>query len=613
MDIKTRAFSFPKTINEKTRSCRAVIATEDPVPVWDQERWDITNEVLISTGVVIPQAGQVPLLDAHNRGTIRDICGSARDAVTASGGVEADIYFSRTPEGERAFENVKSGHLTDLSVGYKVLESTWIPAGKSELIEGRTFEGPVRVTTKWGLKEVSLTPIGADANAKIRSEADMLDKNREEEIRKAERERVLGIRDACHVVHADDLAEDLVRSDLTLEQARSELIKRLKGRNPPISGPSDYGQAFHAGQDESDKRRSAIIDGIALRSGVGLENPAPGATEYAGTSLLDIAQECLTGIGVRLRGFVSKSRIAELALRNRSFGAHGTGDFPALMGASAERILRATYQQAPSTWRAFCTVGQANDFREMERIQISEAPELDLLNEHEEYKHGSLSESKAVLSVHKYGKIFSVTWEAIVNDDLGAFAQIPKAFGMSAARKVNDVVYGILTTNPTMSDGKPLFHADHGNLAAGGDVGLPDVLTLDAARQAIRTQTGLNGAILNLAPKYLVGPAALETTIDQILNSISLDDANSGKRNPFYRKLEPIVDALLDQDSNRTWYLIADPRTIDTIEVAFLHNSQAPDVIESETFGHDSVEYKCRFVFGAAPIDHRGFYKNPGA
>ena len=118
---------------------------------------------------------------------------------------------------------------------------------------------------------------------------------------------------------------------------------------------------------------------------------------------------------------------------------------------------------------------------------------------------------------------------------------------------------------------------------------------------------------MNLAPKYLVGPAALETTIDQILNSISLDDANSGKRNPFYRKLEPIVDALLDQDSNRTWYLIADPRTIDTIEVAFLHNSQAPDVIESETFGHDSVEYKCRFVFGAAPIDHRGFYKNPGA
>jgi hypothetical protein len=59
------------------------------------------------------------------------------------------------------------------------------------------------------------------------------------------------------------------------------------------------------------------------------------------------------------------------------------------------------------------------------------------------------------------GKIFSLTRQAIINDDLDAFTKIPNAWAVLAIRTIGDLVYAILTGNPRMSDGIALFHADH--------------------------------------------------------------------------------------------------------------------------------------------------------
>lgn len=160
----------PKTYNAETHSVRAIVATETPVRVANYEEWRMENEVLLMSGFTLPEGrDQVPLLDSHQRYSIDDMLGSLRGFQPIDGKLWADLHFSTTEDGQKAETMVKEGHLTDISGGYRTLESTWIPEGQKGTVQGRTYEGPIRITTKWMLKEASLTPIGADVFAQTRS------------------------------------------------------------------------------------------------------------------------------------------------------------------------------------------------------------------------------------------------------------------------------------------------------------------------------------------------------------------------------------------------------------------------------------------------------------
>lgn len=149
-----------------------ILSTEKPTTVFDWERWEFVEEILMADGMVVPRAGQVPLLDTHARFTIRNILGH----VNGFGDAVADGYVARSglshyaddEDGALARSKVDGGHLTDGSVGYQVLASVWVPEKTEVTINGRTFVGPVRVVTEWLLKEFSLCPIGADVLAKVR-------------------------------------------------------------------------------------------------------------------------------------------------------------------------------------------------------------------------------------------------------------------------------------------------------------------------------------------------------------------------------------------------------------------------------------------------------------
>ena len=79
-----------------------------------------------------------------------------------------------------------------------------------------------------------------------------------------------------------------------------------------------------------------------------------------------------------------------------------------------------------------------------------------------------------------------------------AFTRIPSLFGTAAATLESDVVWGIVTANPTMGDGVALFHSNHKNLTATGTA--LDVANLGKARAQMARQTGLDGkTVLNIA------------------------------------------------------------------------------------------------------------------
>jgi len=156
------------TFSEEGRSVEAVISTEQPVDMPDWGRQQMIPEVLVPSGAEFPSSRQVPFLDSHQRRSVKDQLGSARDIKVNGNEITAKLVFRKSTESDDALGGVRDGHITDVSVGYDVLKRQHVEAGAKKTIGHRTYEGPVNVVTKWRLREVSLTPIGADDQAKLR-------------------------------------------------------------------------------------------------------------------------------------------------------------------------------------------------------------------------------------------------------------------------------------------------------------------------------------------------------------------------------------------------------------------------------------------------------------
>lgn len=172
-DLTVRSYEIrADTWDDKTRSFEAVLATEAPVMVLDMQRWEPVEEILLMPGCKIPKKGQIPLLDSHDRTSIRSgQIGSVRNLRVEGDKLIGRCYLSAAEE--EIATKVREGHVTDCSVGYQVRTSVIIEPEQTVEVEGHSFTAgarPLRITTEWLLKENSLCPIGADEGAKVREE-----------------------------------------------------------------------------------------------------------------------------------------------------------------------------------------------------------------------------------------------------------------------------------------------------------------------------------------------------------------------------------------------------------------------------------------------------------
>jgi hypothetical protein len=337
--------------------------------------------------------------------------------------------------------------------------------------------------------------------------------------------------------------------------------------------------------------------------------------------MLEMGRDHLERAGVDTR-YMTRMELAGAMLQHRSGGMLGASDFANLLGAVANKRLRSGYEESmPSYQRWARRAPNAPDFKAMNVVNLAGAPDLLQTNEHGEFKYGAMTDGKETYSLITYGRIVSLSRQAVVNDDLRGFDRLVSAFGNSAARLENRTVYAILTANANLADGGALFNSTvvttaggHANLAGAGAA--ISVTTLGAGRAAMRLQKGLQSEELNIAPAYLIVPATQENLAYQF-TSANYVPAQASNINEFRAggrtALEPIVEALLDANSTTAWYLAASTGSVDTVEYCFLDGAEGP-VIESEVgFEVDGISYKCREDFAAKAIDFRGLYKNPGA
>ena len=625
------------------RTARLSFASETPV----RDYWYGKEILRVSDSSMNTErfsAGVMPVLFNHDRDKV-----IARvDKIWTEGSkAYADITFDDDELSERILKKVESGSLRGVSVGYNIQNYSIIERDETST-DG--IEGPALIADKWEVFEISIVSIPADAavgvgrsrlyssdgfrdmgdgadsgetveteppqstptgsgqtkepghkeNNNESEEKEMTPEERqalETEIRTKELQRQSGIRALCRElkIEAKDMEAMLQDADCTMEKANERALAILKERMKPTAPPKVTVTA-----DEADKKRAAIVDGLFLRHGGILEKPADGADEFRNCRFVDVARMTLQDAGETGIGRLSERELLKRALTT-------TSALSAVADNLAHKSLSSGYNEVATTYGAWTQTGSNTDFKVAKRYRIYDAMAPVKIPEGGEFSYSELLDESVGVQLATYGDATNFTREMMINDDLSVLVKIPALLRTSMERYKNHLAYKALIAANNYS-------TDKGNL---GTAAALSVKSLGEAKKLMRKQKLGNNTVLNIVPKYLIIPAALETVAEQLLTSTADPEGkNSGVSNPANRtrsNLELIVDATLDELSGETaYYLVATKGMVDTIEVCYLNGNAAPIIETGTDFNNLGINFRMYHDFAINVLDTRGLVKNAG-
>lgn len=600
LELLTRAAqASASTVNAEARTVQVVFATEAPVQRRDYD--GPYNEILeISKSAILSgrlETG-MSVLDSHRSGSMANRLGSV---VPGSLRIEQNkavvtIKLSRKPDSDAILQDVLDGHILPISVGYRIEKSDRTEATGNEIATVRA--------TLWEPLEISIVSVPADASAHSRQKEPTMPEEQKTEtnraaMRVADRRTFINSAPCLAMVPDAEEREELVQATrgMNQDQVRAAVFDAVATRQEaaPTFPVVETGQ----GQTSFTARSEALYSRITG------QRPEGFARDFMDSSLVEHARGLLEERGVRTNGLSRDEVFA------RSF--HTTSDFPLLLQSTSNRILHDAFVLAQSPVRTMLTRSTTmNDFRAKQGLRVSDMGLLTKVNEAGEITSTTRAEIGAEsYKLDTFARMFSLTRQALINDDLSGLSDFTATAGRMAAETENELVFSLLASNPTMGeDGVVMFHADHGNLAGTG-TGL-DVGSLTGVRKAMRSQKTIkNGkehqAFISVTPKYLVVGPELETAAEMVLTS--LNATTTADVNPFAGTLTLLVEPRI---TDASWYVFAEPSRLPVLEAASLSSAQGPQMATQEGFDVMGVKFRVSLDFGCGAVDFRGAYRNPG-
>ena len=633
--LQTRAMFAPDTINVEERTVEVVWTTGAQVKRASWSRGDYIEELSLAPGAVRLERLNMgaPLLDSHDSFGLRNVMGVVERAWLNGNEGRALVRFSRRDDVEPIFQDVRDGILRNISVGYKT--------HKTERDE--TGATPIERAVDWEPYELSLVPIPADAGAQVRSEEPPATQPSEQErsmtlpengvqapeptqetetraaapaadpasitlgvdvqsadqIRAGERRRVTDIMDACRKANLDGgFAEKLIADGTPIDAARAAILDAMYERQQ--QQPKTQAR-IDVGSDHGEKRAEAMLHALEARAGFRKWDEG-GAREYLGTTLLDMARECVERSGVSTKG-MTKDELAGRAM-------HSTTDFPLLLTSIQRVTLKAAYAEERQTWQAMARQDNLPDFRDMSVMEVGGQILPEELREGGEYKAGTISETKGSWRLSEYGKKLVVGRRLIINDNLGYITRAIQVLGRGVAVFEANQMWGLLTTGnlgaTCMMDNKALFHADHNNTGTGaiGEASISD------ARMKMRNQKSFDGTPLYVEPRYILLPTTLETAFDKFNTTIVPNQTTNV--NIFSGYLQKIVEPRLDAKSTSQVYIVGDYPGGARLVYGYLDVEGGPSIESVSGRDPDGVTVYLRHSFGCTVPQHQAFYRSTG-
>lgn len=311
-----------------------------------------------------------------------------------------------------------------------------------------------------------------------------------------------------------------------------------------------------------------------------------------------------------------------------------TSDFPYLFGDVLDRLVLASYKAVEPVWKSFTKPGTVRRIYPQVggyRFAMTGGDQyLDEVPEKGEYHASERDETRYTVYVKKYGRQFDISWEAIINDDLGALQDTPQRFAQAAVRTEHRLVSGVYVADLVAAAN--LYAAANGNSGA-----LPlTIANLEATVAAMVAFVDANGEPILNRPKYLVVGPGLEFTARQILTSANKAWVNDAvapavpmpTTNVISQYgLQLVIDPYLPiyaPAARLSWFLFANPTDIAALECDYLQGHERPEICMKASdkvniaggaispmdgdFATDNVFYRVRDVFGCNRLDWRATY-----
>lgn len=642
LPLQGRAASV-QSIDAESRTVEVVWTTGAQVRRYSFARDEEFDEEL----VVSPNAMRLerlnsgaPFLESHRQGSLSAILGVVVEgSVRLEGGKGyARIRFSEREQVQPIWDDIRSGIIRHVSVGYKVHRF-------ERVAKADRSDSGVRALYRavdWEPMEISAVAIGADPGAGIRDadtrsnpctvtrrgasqteEATMADEtntaaggNAEavrvapaapvvdvEQVRAQERERVATISRLVRRHNLGDTLEQRLIADGTdLDAARSAILDELARTDN--AGPTRE-VAVEVRVDETQTRMERMQDALFCRiAGSTAEVPAH-AREFMDMSLVEMAAFRLNER--RIPGsFGAREEILRRAL-------HSTSDFPAIFENAINRNLAARYQSAPLTYRSIARQRTYQDFRDHTTVRVGDMPRLQQVNpDGGELLAGTFSEAKERTRALAYGVRFGISRAMMVNDNLSALVQVLNDQGDAVAHEEEARFYemmlgGANADGPTLLETtRQVFNTTDTTKA--GTAAAVTVTSVGLGKAAMAKRTSLDGRKLRVMPAVLlVGPDKwLEAA--QVIAPIQAQQ--SSNVNPLTGAMEVISTAYIEGNA---WYMFAAPSALPCFEWGLLDGYSAPRMRMEEIFGVQGTQISLEHDFGCGAIDFRGGYKNAGA
>lgn len=317
-------------------------------------------------------------------------------------------------------------------------------------------------------------------------------------------------------------------------------------------------------------------------------------------------------------------------LMEGSGAPEGRVSFPFFLQTMIRTKLRARFTTAASVWDQYVGLENAQDFREHTVHSLGAIRGIEGIPEFGEYPRlRSSEEGGPSFMVGKYGGIYAITYELIINDDTGLMLdRIPSELGQAMSDYVNQAVVAFIESNPTYIDGEPFFGTAHANEITGLDAD-PTEDNLASILDMLRLRRDVNNIPLNIKPRrLLVRNPSTKLLFDKIIRSqttgIRQDAekmAEGGQRfapgtdNPLANAIPAdatIEDPYLNDPND--WYLLADADARPAFVAAFLRNQRTPYIFQKHDgmsgvggggedpylLNVDEIPFKIRHVWGVA-------------